>query len=208
MTIRHKAIYHLKRNKIQVVTNFLKKAWFLLSKKKRNKMYKPGEALYKALKGEPIDHREKLTAIGEGLVGLVLSMKVGSELFKPSEVSAAERISIEEYYRRAKPADEIIPGLRFKYFGDTGVNTPGFSLYGNEWFEAYNDQGEKGKRLRRIFKENDKKMITTNGIAFQFDFKKFNDYWVNFGNMVRFVDFRSGYMDWNVPNEKKYMFYR
>ena len=116
---------------------------------------------------------------------------------------SVDRISVEEYYQRAKPADEIAPGLRTQDFGYASISTHGFSFYGNEWADAYKDKTEKGEKLRNIFKKEDKQIFTFDGINYQFNFDKFNSYWTNLENDIRFVNFAGNFMMWNVPKERK-----
>ena len=82
-------------------------------------MYKPGQYLKRAFSGEDINTREALGAIGEGLAGLVLTLSGGSML-SPSPANAQskanaavpKRLTIDEYYQQARPAEHIMPGAR------------------------------------------------------------------------------------------------
>ncbi len=171
-------------------------------------MYKPGQYLRRALSGEDVNTREALGALGEGLVGIVAAFS-GASLLSPSPANAQskahaavpKRLTIDEYYQQARPADHIMPGAREQDFGYAAIKTHGSHFPGNEWTEYYlHDLEGKRDAMQNIFKALDGEMLP-NGVIF--DFGKFHDYWVNNEDNYDIVMFTGNYMHWRSPRKSK-----
>ncbi len=171
-------------------------------------MYKPGQYLGKALSGEDINTREALGALGEGLVGIVAAFS-GASLLSPSVANAQskahaavpKRLTIDEYYQQARPADHIMPGAREQDFGYADITTHGTHFPGKEWTDYYlHDLEGKRDAMQNIFKAIDGELLP-NGVIF--DFEKFHDYWVNNEERYDIVRFSGNYMKWRLPGERK-----
>lgn len=108
-------------------------------------------------------------------------------------------VFVETFYIISEPADEIMPGLRVHDFG-VGILTDGFGLHDKQWVKKYNSSDGE---LKKIFRELDKNQIIRDDVAYQFDFNKFDNYWVNFKGNGGFVAFRTGYLTWSAEEEKR-----
>ena len=117
--------------------------------------------------------------------------------------SGMERISIAEYYSRAKPADDIMPGLRVQDFGYASAITDGFSIKGEEWNHIffYNKNHRKG--IRKIFKDIEGKIIDVGDDSYTFIFSRFYNLMTIKRKEVIFVNFQGPYLHLPVPEEKR-----
>lgn len=171
-------------------------------------MYKPGQYLGKAVRGDDLSRREALPALGEGLAGLVAAFHAGS-MISPSEASAQSkahaavprRLTIDEYYQQARPADHIMPGAREQDYSFATVKTHGFAFFKREWADYYvKNMDGKGEKMRKLFHSIDGKELHTGTI---FDFAKFDNYWINNADQCEEVAFTGQYIEWKLPKEGK-----
>ena len=76
--------------------------------------------------------------------------------------STAERVSIDEYYKRAEPSDYIAPGVRIGPFKQPNVKTIGFGFIENEWSTFYKN---RINLLYNALREINGKSVS-NGVSF------------------------------------------
>ncbi len=122
---------------------------------------------------------------------------------QPHADAEAPKVFVEDYYKNAKPADEIMPGLRKEKFGHATIYDPyeELILYPDGWTRTYNTN----KDLRRIFEEADNREIIVpgTGTKYRFNFEAFNKYWAkSVGSTVAILNFKilasgGGYMFWS-----------
>ena len=90
-------------------------------------------------------------AVGGLAVAVSLAMPIPVGADEEETVSEPNKVTIEEYYQRAKPADDLMPGARI---GDYQLFVKGlhWTFLNGRWNEIYSGQTEQGETLRAVLR--------------------------------------------------------
>ena len=116
---------------------------------------------------------------------------------------SVDKISVEEYYKRAKPVDEVAQGARIAEYKVTLGQ--GFGFIKNEWTDFYiNNKDGKGELMRKYFKDSDSSRLHADGKIVSFDFERFENFIKeNYGNFDSVVFYDNGFVIFSFKSKDK-----
>ena len=138
------------------------------------------------------------------LAGALATAGVGAGGMNESVAYGQQRMTIEEFYKKSKPADDVLPGARVMPYGvGRQVDGEGVLLRGNEFARLYFDDPKYSRPLQDIFRGLHGQRIynSATGNFDIFDFQKFYDLISeNRENLGGVVIYQDGYFEFCINN--------